>query len=262
MSRLAEVTFRVSDLQKAREFYTGVMGFEEPFQVKDLPGQPGGVYFKVNDDQFLKFLPTAEGKSESSMERVSLLTPDIHRARQMLQERKLNPGEIHQDADGTARFGFADPDATPLEFVEYSPGSLQAQARGKALGSRRVAEHLQHVGLAVAGEPVPMKYYREKLGFWETARLGPTPEDIRWINMMMPGGHGDYVELMVHAADPLANRQHTCFAVPDIQQTHQLLLAHGAQGRFNPFQSKNGLWLMNLRDPNGVRVEFMQAAKP
>jgi catechol 2,3-dioxygenase-like lactoylglutathione lyase family enzyme len=258
IARLAQVTWRVGDLQKARQFYGGVMGFEEAFQEKDAQGQGRGLWFKVNDDQFVAFLPGAGGEGECRLDRVSLLTPDIRRAHQMLRARGLACGDVQAEADGNPHFWFADPDGTRLDLVQYMPGSRQSEARGKTNGVTRISDHMQHVGLAVANRDASMTFYCNSLGFWETTRGGPAPDDIRWINLMMPGTHGDYIELMVHAADPLAGRQHICFAVPDIQQAHKLLLERGLPANFKPFHSKEGLWLMNLRDPNGLRVEFME----
>jgi len=261
IARLAQVSFRVGDLEKARQFYGTIMGFAEAFPIKDAQGQPGGRSFQVNDDQFLAFLPGAEKEGEFRLERVSLLTPDIQQARQMLQQRKVPCGEIHKEADGNPHFSFADPDGTRFEFVQYMPGSPQLAARGKSNGARQVAEHLQHVGLAVADQAVALGFYRDQLGFWETKRGGPTPGDIRWINQMMPGTHGDYVELMVHAAEPVLRRHHLCFGVADIQRAYKLLLEHGQPPRFKPFVGVTGDSFINLRDPNGIRVEFMEVKK-
>jgi catechol 2,3-dioxygenase-like lactoylglutathione lyase family enzyme len=63
---------------------------------------------------------------------------------------------------------------------------------------------------------------------------------------------------MVHQADPPERRQHICFQVADIDRTHQALLAAGVQQKFNPFVTPSGLRLMNVRDPNGMRVEFWE----
>lgn len=261
IARLAQVSFRVADLQKARQFYGDVMGFEETFQVKDAQDQLLALYFKVNDDQYLAFFPSDAGDENFRLDRFSLLTPDIKRAHDMLRKRNLAPGDIHRGDDGNQRFSLSDPDGTILDFVQYMPDSRQSKARGKTKGERRISSHLQHVGLAVADSAVSMTFYRDKLGFWETTRGGPAPGDIRWINLMMPGTHGDYVELMVYAADPPAKRQHICFAVPDIQRAHKLLLERGLPARFKPFHAKTGDWLMNLRDSNGIRVEFMEVKK-
>jgi len=50
---IASVGFRVCDMERARGFYTGVLGSEEAFQI---PGEGGAAaihFFKVNDSQFV-----------------------------------------------------------------------------------------------------------------------------------------------------------------------------------------------------------------
>ena len=86
ITRLAQLSFQVSDLQTTRQYYGDVMGFEEAFQVKDSQGQPRSVFFKVNGDQFLEFSAGAK-EGEFQLSRVSFLVPDIQRAHQMLKER-------------------------------------------------------------------------------------------------------------------------------------------------------------------------------
>src|SRR6266498_149780 len=48
---LAGISFRTSDLTKARAYYSGVLGFPEAFTLKSPTGVTS-VYFKVNDDQY------------------------------------------------------------------------------------------------------------------------------------------------------------------------------------------------------------------
>src|SRR5438128_11483042 len=55
---IANVTFKVSDLAKARGYYQGVLGMQEAFEIKDASGKTVSVYFKVNDDQFIEVTPT------------------------------------------------------------------------------------------------------------------------------------------------------------------------------------------------------------
>src|SRR6478672_6726580 len=45
---IAQVTNKVSDLDKARAYYGGVLGFEEAFDLKDAEGKVTSAYFKVN----------------------------------------------------------------------------------------------------------------------------------------------------------------------------------------------------------------------
>src|SRR4051812_32621588 len=57
--RLAGARFKVADLEKSRKFYTGMLGLEEAFDIKDSSGAVQSAFFKVNDEQFLEFSPGA-----------------------------------------------------------------------------------------------------------------------------------------------------------------------------------------------------------
>jgi len=54
---IAQVTNKVSDLDKARAYYGGVLGFLEAFDLKDAAGKVTSAYFKVNDDQYIELTP-------------------------------------------------------------------------------------------------------------------------------------------------------------------------------------------------------------
>ena len=51
LAGIASITFRVSDLDKARRYYQGVLGLPEAFTTSDSSGRAASVFFKVNDDQ-------------------------------------------------------------------------------------------------------------------------------------------------------------------------------------------------------------------
>jgi catechol 2,3-dioxygenase-like lactoylglutathione lyase family enzyme len=267
IDRLAEVTFRGADLEKTRAFYGSVMGFAEVHPEKDSADQAHTVHFKVNDDQFLTFHAAVSGGDVGAfrLERIALQTGDIGGSRAWVEAHQLVPRPTAKNRDGNLHFSLTDPDGIEVEFVEYQAGSWQEELRGKELSARRVSARLQHAGLVVANEPAAMAFYRQKLGFWEQNRGGPpaNPGEIRWIIMMLPRSkadfRGDFLEFMVHAADPPERRQHLCFAVADIEQAHQALVQRpGLDQRFKPFTTPSGLKLMNVRDPNGLRVEFWE----
>jgi len=46
--------------------------------------------------------------------------------------------------------------------------------------------------------------------------------------------------------------------VPDIQAAYKTLLERGAAMRGKPRIASNGYWVINMADPNGVRVELME----
>jgi catechol 2,3-dioxygenase-like lactoylglutathione lyase family enzyme len=244
------------------------MGFTEVGPPQDAVGRSPRVYFKVNDDQFLAFSaapPSAPAASPFRLEQIAFQTPDIVRARAWVEAHQIAPGPVEKREDGNLHFSLTDPDGIAVDFVAYQAGSWQEDLRGKELGPRRVSERLQHAGLVTASEPAAMAFYRDKLGFWEESRGGPpaNPGEIRWIIMMMPRSkadfRGDFIEFMVHAADPPGRRQHLCFAVPDMARAHQVLVHRpGLDQKFQPFTNPKGLKLMNVRDPNGLRVEFWE----
>ena len=64
-----------------------------------------------------------------------------------------------------------------------------------------------------------MALYRYKLDFRELFRGGPTPGEIRWINLAAPGTTGDILELMIMTSQPSQGRRHIAFEVPDIKRT-------------------------------------------
>jgi lactoylglutathione lyase len=57
---VAHIALRTDNLEAARKFYTGVLGFEEPFTYSNPPEEGGGLlltYFKVNDHQYIEMFP-------------------------------------------------------------------------------------------------------------------------------------------------------------------------------------------------------------
>jgi len=261
---LASVAFRVRDLEEARRFYTGLLGFEQAFVVKAEAGAPERVFLKVNDEQFIELWPGLAPEQQVRLAHVALQTSDVRRLRRWLQAQGLAPSPLEKRADGNLGFRLPDPDGTPLEFLEYSPGSLQEKARGKFLGPRRVSERLWHAGVTVSDLERAMAFYRDRLGLVEIWRGGPSRMELRWVNMRLPGPRGDYLEYMLHSGPPsrqqLGSMQHICLQTPDVEAAYRQLLAQGLPDseRFRPRVGRNGRRLANLFDPDGSRTELME----
>lgn len=261
---IAHAAFLTSDISKARQFYTGLLGYEEAFQLTDHQGNLRYVFFKINEDQYLEIFPGLKPEQDRRMSHLALATPDIDKLHKLLEERGLAPGKVQQGRDGNLNFSVKDPDGMRLEFVQYQPGSGVRQQRGKLLGAGRISDRLRHVGITVANLDAAMAFYRDKLGFRETWRGGPSDSELRWVNMQMPGG--DYLEFMLHRGAPtrsqLGSMLHICLEVPDIQAAYRKLLARGLppEERFKPRLGRNQRWLLNLFDPDGSRAELMEPA--
>src|SRR5215831_970316 len=92
---IANVTFKVPDLDKARAYYKGILGFAEAFDLKDRTGKVASAYFKVNDDQYIEVLPTTLKAGELNREeRVVFQSTDLEKLRALYESRGLNPSKI------------------------------------------------------------------------------------------------------------------------------------------------------------------------
>src|SRR5262245_14102026 len=138
VTRLAGVSFTVADLDKAKQFYTDVLGFEQAFDLKDSAGKTQSVFLKVNDDQFLEF---SRGDVENfRLDRVTLLATDLPAVAAALKKQGIATGDPAKGPDGNESFTIRDPDRTEIRFVRYLPGSQQSELRGKGLSDKRVSD--------------------------------------------------------------------------------------------------------------------------
>lgn len=260
---LAHVGFRTSDLEKARAFYSGVLGYDEAFALKNDTGDVSLAYFKINDDQYIEIFPGLPPEEDVRLTHVAFQTSDIDKLRRMLSDRGIDAPKPQRGRDGNLNLTIKDPESNRLEFVEYRPGSLHSNGKGKHLGPRRISTHLLHAGITIANLEAAMAFYAGKLGFREIWRGGPTDDETRWINMRTPGERGDYVEFMLYSKPPtraqLGSMHHICLEVSDIQDSWKQLQQRNVpnEQRHRPRVGRNKRWQLNLFDPDGSRAELM-----
>ena len=157
---ISHVGFRVADLEKTRAFYTGALGFQQAFDQKDASGKTTLAVFKINDDQFLEFSPgTPPGFTH-----VAFLTGKLEKLRQSVASLGLNPPDLRTGRDRTRNFSIKDPDGHRVEFVQYEPDSMQAQARGNFANSRLISARLRQVGVPVVNGKAALVFFRDTLG--------------------------------------------------------------------------------------------------
>src|SRR4030095_14616207 len=116
---LAGITFRVSDLDKARRYYQGVLGFAEAFTLKDAVVRVASVFFKVNDDQFVEVVPGLQPGGTNRQARVVFQSSNLKGLRDIYSARGLNPTPISRGPDGHPVFRVIGPDNATLDFIEY-----------------------------------------------------------------------------------------------------------------------------------------------
>ena len=257
----------VSDLMKAREFYQGLLGYEDPFTLARADGAMDFASVKINDTQFIELYnrPTA---GEGQLHHVALQTDDAERMRAYLASKGVAvPAAVATSPAADATFTIKDPDGHDLEFIEYRPGSRTSRDREQHLPASRIAERAMHVGILVGSLERANAFYRDILGFTEFWRgSAANSKTLSWVNMRVPDG-SDYLELMLYdELPPPANRgsaHHICLVVANADEAIVKLHERPARKAYQRLLSiRTGInrkRQINLFDPDGTRVELMEA---
>ena len=267
---LANVGLRTSDLDKARAFYSGTLGFDEAFDTKGADGAVTAVYFKVGDRQFIEISPGLKPNDVVSMSHIAFRTENIERLRTMMLARGLAPTEIQTRPDGNLGFSLGSLPAQELdhlEFVQYVPGSLSEATKGKLLSERRLSDHLEHAGIVVTNFTAAYEFYAVALGFRDRyMRFNYERSKVVLDQLRSPGPNEEFVELFNFEglSAPLVRKLvrgpvHLALTVPDDAALFQETVKRGVSPkRPPPRYAWDDRYNTNLFDPDGTRIEFMQ----
>lgn len=265
---LSHVTLLVHDLDASRAFYKDLLGYQEPYSLFDTNGHVHLAFIKINDTQFIQLSPEKESQTNSDrLREISILTDDAEGMRSYLASRGVKvPAKPNQGRIGNLEFNISDPEGHQVEIVQYPADSWTARDFGKSMSDARISTHLKHVGIIVTNLEASEKFYRDIFGFQEIWRGAKTTNQLSWVHMKVPDG-GDYVELMLYTEMPPPEKrgvaQHVSLEVADMEKAKAALEAKPAfQDYSRPVAIQIGInrkRQMNLYDPDGTRVEFMEA---
>jgi catechol 2,3-dioxygenase-like lactoylglutathione lyase family enzyme len=262
---VAHMALYVSDLQKARQFYEELLGYQEPYTLKKEDGSVRIAFVKINEDQYLELF-REDPKQDGRLNHISFYTDSAEGMRAYLAARGVKvPEKVGKGKIGNSNFNVVDPDGHTVEIVQYEPDSWTRQATGKYLPDTRISAHIMHVGVTVRKLDAAMNFYHGVLGFSEFWRGSSSGTTLSWVNMRVPDGN-DYLEFMLYAqpqdARELGVKNHICLVTPDIEKVLATLKGRttGA-GYMQPIEirvGKNGKRQANLFDPDGTRIELME----
>lgn len=264
---LAHVAFRDGDITKTAAFYETVLGYQEPFALKDAAGNVDMEFVKVNDQQYVELMP-GNARIQGQLDHFALYTDDLGAIRSYLALQQVQIlKDIHTGRIGNPFLTVRDPDGHLIEIVEYSTDSQTAKARGKFMPASRISNHITHVGILINSVGTSMKFYRDILGFREVARGGGTGGQPDWVNLQMPNGN-DYIELIpfsgVASPTQLRAQNHLGLGTSDVQKSVSTLQSRAtADLLLSPVALQSGGNLpprVNILDPDGVRIELMESA--
>jgi catechol 2,3-dioxygenase-like lactoylglutathione lyase family enzyme len=262
---VAHIGLRTDNLEAARKFYTGVLGFQEPFSL-DKPASEGGglllTYFKVNDHQYIEMFPELADPKADRLSHISFETADAEQLRAYLSSHGVKvPENLVPMEDGNRGFDVADPDGHTVEFVQFIPGSLHSRNFGKFLPESRISQRIIHVGVVVNDRAASDHFYQDILGFKEIWHGGMTDKDTDWVDMRVPEGT-DWLEYMlnVHTPDPheLGVMHHFALGTESVKAGYETAVKRGYKSSERPQIGRDGKWQFNMYDPNFTRVELME----
>ena len=265
---VAHMALYVKDLAKTRQFYEQFLGFGEPFT---LPPKGGGsgvriAFIKVNDNQYIEIF-NEKDRGEGQLNHISIYTESADRMRDYLSAKGVEvPEKVGKGQTLNKNFNIKDPDGHIVEIVEYQPDGWTTREKGKFMPDRRISEHIMHVGVLVGDLDKSLAFYHGILGFNEFWRGSGSGKSLSWVNMRVPEGQ-DYVELMLYSKlpepDARGGKNHMSLTVPDAQKALDELKKRAAQGLYGQeMQIQVGVnkkRQINLYDPDGTRVELMEA---
>lgn len=233
---IANFVVKTDNLEEARKFYTGVLGYDEVFRHK-RPGVAGDIaVFKINDQQYIEVSPTLASEADDKMIQIGFETKDAHTLRDYLADKGVMvPAKVTKDPDGNYSFVVKDPEGHNIELVEYVKGSLHTKNFGKALSPRRISDHMLHVGVHVRNPDAQDKFYKDILGFRFQWKGGPQDDRIDWISYMVPDGN-NWIEYMISRGDPPSPQQlgvwhHVCVGTLDIHGLYKTVVSRGYSPR-------------------------------
>jgi catechol 2,3-dioxygenase-like lactoylglutathione lyase family enzyme len=252
---ISHVAVKATDLEKTIAFYRDFLGFADEYHLNNpKDGSLEMVCFKVSDDQCIQVFPELK-QGENSFNHFAFQVADAQAWSAYLAKQGLKtPAKVPLGQHKNANFTVKDPDKFTIEFTQYTPDGWTVRDKGKFLPDTRISDHISHAGIVVTDMPATVHFYGDILGLKQTQR--PTADAIPGINMNLPGA-GDYLELMNAKSGP-----HFCMDVPDVEKAKAKLEVSSYRPKYEkPIAQrvgKNGKRILEVYDPDGVRVEFME----
>jgi lactoylglutathione lyase len=132
---IGHVAFRITDLERALDFYCGKLGFREAFRLeRDGEPSPWIVYLQLAPGQFIELFPGGDGSvaprsRAAGYNHYCLVVDDLAATLRELRERGLElAGDPIRGTDTNWQFWLQDPDGNAIELMQIVAGSPQSAA--------------------------------------------------------------------------------------------------------------------------------------
>lgn len=256
---ISHVTLYADNIASSRQFYSGLLGWE----AVPASGSEPGLRFYLNHAQYVELLPPPVRGQAHRFDLVAFATSDAEELRRLLARKGVAvPPSVTVESDGSRSFLVHDPEGNPVEFTQQGR-SLPSPS--PAALARRLSSHIMHAGYAVHDRAALDRFYKDDLGFHLYWQGGAKKGDVDWVMMQVPNGT-DWIEYMLYLpADPtraqLGSADHIAPGVVSVARLQQRLEQRGwkpAQGKNPQVLGVDGKLQLDLNDPDGTRIEFME----
>jgi catechol 2,3-dioxygenase-like lactoylglutathione lyase family enzyme len=245
---IASVRILTTDLPATRGFFAMATLSEEPcVWCEKIPA----ARFALGGHQLIELDAAPAPVPPNLLAEITFSTTDLSALKRYFKSNNVSFTE-HKDQYTPERISVLDPEGHSISFTKPN-ADLQAVPP---------VPRIIHAGIIVRDRPAEDHFYKDILGFHVYWQGGITDGETTWVNMQVPDGT-DWIEYMLNApADPdrrtLGDKNHIALGVQDIHATEKQLLKNGVKLTEEPKIGRGGKWMLNLYDPDGTRVEFME----
>jgi catechol 2,3-dioxygenase-like lactoylglutathione lyase family enzyme len=250
---IAYVKVKVTDLERAKAFYGGVLGLASA-RVRD--GNSVQASFAVNQQQRVELTKTAPGTCGSYLAEIGFATDDLMKMRTYLTARGVTANEVFSWPDGTRYFETQDPEGNKIVFVE------QVRSVGRQGSAGAISKRLLHAGFVVKDWKVENRFYEDTLGFRLYWKGGFKDDGLDWYEIQTPDGE-NWIEYMLNIpanADhkELGVQNHFSLGVASADAAAETLRARGQKEFDGPEIGRDGKKALDVYETDGTRVELME----
>jgi catechol 2,3-dioxygenase-like lactoylglutathione lyase family enzyme len=255
---ISHITLFADDIPKSADFYRELLGWD---QVPSSSAKPG-VRFYANHSQYVELVAPPSAGLADRLDAVAFSTSDAESLRTYLGNRGVAvPKTLTVEADGSRGFLVRDPEGNKVGFTQegdHPPVKPASAAHG-------LSSHIIHAGYVVRNRAALDHFYKDLLGFHLYWQGGNPDTRVDWVMMQVPDGT-DWVEYMLYLpAKPslaqLGSANHLAPGVTSVAQLQAKLEARGwkpAPGKNPQVLGVDGKMQLDLTDPDGTRIEFME----
>lgn len=265
--RIAQVTLLSTDIPSASTFYARVLGLEvnsyAPARDCNWCEMPPYLTFMPNWEQAVSLAAARAPVPSNLLGEITFVTDDLGELFKYLTAQKIQvtprliSGVQHWDVIGIgySALSLIDPEGLRISFIGKSKHPLPTPMPS-------TTPRIIHAGFIVHDRAATEHFYKDVLGFRPYWHGGMKDDQTDWVSLQVPDGT-DWLEFMVNVSPDADQRlrgimNHIAVGVTDIHAAQQQLIKNGVKLTEEPHIGRGGKWQLNVYDPDGTRIEFME----